>query len=633
MSSRFRIATAATAVAALLASATAMAPAMANANPPLSHTTSVRTPQIGTTATLPQRTAKTLAAEEALKNPKVTWERCAPGLQCGELVVPLDYADLGKGTITLPIARRPADKPNRRIGSLFTNPGGPGGPATMTVSFFADELGNQVRSRFDIIGLAPRGVEGADYAACEGEIPAEGTDEVQPIAYPMNEAETQTLLAEDAKMRAACAKGPEILKHMSTADVARDMDLARRALGDKKLTYYGVSYGSYLGATYAALFPKNVRALVVDGVLDPVAWATGRGKQGTTVPVTERILSGTGAHEAFEALIDECERVGTKLCPEAQTLREDWESLLGRFSQGPIDVGDGWFVREDEVYATVMSILYSHEESALLPVLLHNLNDALAEMEQADRLRAASARSTARLQAGERARSTLIKLQKSAEKARKGMPAEQAKDKQAAQRIKAAGEGKITPVRRGPGFQPLTGPEPTSSQEPTPSQEPAPGDEYVEEPQPTVYDATFHGVLCSDALNPQATAAWTTANGRVRATTHGFGQLWLWSSSVCAGWPAQTARAYRGPFTQKTSAPVLVMSSQYDPATPYSGAKAYRKMLSSSRLVTVKDTWAHSTLGVSRCSDAVRNAYLLTGIAPIRDVTCKPDHPLFTRLD
>ena len=108
-----------------------------------------------------------------------------------------------------------------------------------------------------------------------------------------------------------------ILDHMTTADTARDMDLIRQAVGDAQLSYYGISYGTYLGATYAAMFPDEVRALVLDGVLDPVAWSTGRRGLGDELPFSTRLRSGVGAWDALVSAFNECDRVGKARCPLA----------------------------------------------------------------------------------------------------------------------------------------------------------------------------------------------------------------------------------------------------------------------------------------------------------------------------
>lgn len=120
----------------------------------------------------------------------------------------------------------------------------------------------------------------------------------------------------NATVANACdERGGRIIDHMSTANVARDMELLRRAVGDAKLTYAGYSYGSYLGVTYANLFPDRVRALVVDGVLDPVAWATGRANQAATLPFSTRLRSDAEAQATLEEFFRLCDAGGAPTQP------------------------------------------------------------------------------------------------------------------------------------------------------------------------------------------------------------------------------------------------------------------------------------------------------------------------------
>jgi pimeloyl-ACP methyl ester carboxylesterase len=189
--------------------------------------------------------------------------------QCATAVVPLDY-DRPKGKqITLALARLPAANPSRRIGSLFLNPGGPGGSGVDFVLEAGPFLySDEVRARFDLVGFDPRGIMRSSPLRCY-ETFDEAIADLWPISFPVTRAEERLWVRSDRAIARACAeRGGPILDHMSTANVARDMDLLRRAVGDRKLTYAGYSYGSYLGATYANLFPGKVRALVVDGVLD-----------------------------------------------------------------------------------------------------------------------------------------------------------------------------------------------------------------------------------------------------------------------------------------------------------------------------------------------------------------------------
>jgi pimeloyl-ACP methyl ester carboxylesterase len=200
--------------------------------------------------------------------PRLHWGSCGEGFeafQCATAVVPLDY-DRPKGKqITLALARLPAANPSRRIGSLFLNPGGPGGSGVDFVLEAGPFLySDEVRARFDLVGFDPRGIMRSSPLRCY-----ETIADLWPISFPVTRAEERLWVRSDRAIARACAeRGGPILDHMSTANVARDMDLLRRAVGDRKLTYAGYSYGSYLGATYANLFPGKVRALVVDGVLD-----------------------------------------------------------------------------------------------------------------------------------------------------------------------------------------------------------------------------------------------------------------------------------------------------------------------------------------------------------------------------
>jgi pimeloyl-ACP methyl ester carboxylesterase len=127
---------------------------------------------------------------------------------------------------------------------------------------------------------------------------------------------------------------------MSTANVARDMGLLRRAVGDAKLTYVGYSYGSYLGATYANLFPGKVRALVVDGVLDPVAWSTGRGRQARTQPFSTRLGSAKGAYESLQEFFRLCDAGGENRAFSEGDPARRYARLAKRLFREPVELPD-----------------------------------------------------------------------------------------------------------------------------------------------------------------------------------------------------------------------------------------------------------------------------------------------------
>jgi pimeloyl-ACP methyl ester carboxylesterase len=158
---------------------------------------------------------------------------------------------------------------------------------------------------------------------------------------------------------------------MSTADTARDLDLVRQAVGDERLTYYGVSYGTQLAATYVAMFPDRVRAVIADGVLDPVAWTTGDG-DGTTRPFSTRLGSGYGAWNALTNAFAECDRVGPRRCPIAGRASEVWLDIVSRLRKRPFHFDGGGRVRYQDVVAGALGPLY---DQASVRSLMQNLAD------------------------------------------------------------------------------------------------------------------------------------------------------------------------------------------------------------------------------------------------------------------
>lgn len=532
----------------------------------------------GTPAPVPEITAST---------DSIKWTRCGGGLQCGTLAVPLDYTDPGKGMIELAIARRPADDTKRKQGVIFVNPGGPGGPATYSVPAFAQVLGRDVRAKFDIVGIDPRGVGGSDLAVCEA--PSSPDDpQPPPVSFPMTDAERTAWFAFDALKRKTCeTSNPRILKYMTTADVARDMDRVREVLGQKQLNFYGVSYGSYLGSTYAALFPDRVRTMVVDGVLDPVAWATGRPGQGSTNPVSARVGSGRGGHEALFAAFAECESVGTDECGQADTIRDDWAELSEGLRKNPLKLfefedGEAVYFRYQDLIGLTTSMLYDGEAVPDLLSFISQMNEEVKNM--------------ASMSTAERAKTVV------------------SKQGQALYRKLEARDKKLAKSRIA--YDPPS----------------TPSDQQEEQPWPNMFFVAAEAVMCSEADNPNTNEAWVKAAARADRQAPGFGPQWNYMTSVCAGWKFKGENAFKGSFKSKPAGGMLVMSTLHDPATPYSGAQAVRKLVSNSRLVTVPG-WGHATLDVSGCATKARNDYLLTGKLPARDLSCRPDHRLFTPLD
>lgn len=268
----------------------------------------------------------------------VDWTACADGFFCGEVSVPLDYDHPSGPRISVAVAKLPATDPGRRIGSIFVNPGGPGGSG---VDFVLQEgpglFTPEVRARFDIVGFDPRGTNRSTPLRCFDT--QEQADAAAPaFPYPTTRAEKVSWIAGEHAIDRACAhRGGVILNHMSTADVARDLDQLRQAVGDRMLSYYGVSYGSFLGNVYANLFPHKVRALVIDGVLDPVAWTTGRAGQGRRVPLGTRLKSAVGAQATLHEFFRLCDAKPAN-CAFAPRSAQRYASLYRSLQRHPVSI-------------------------------------------------------------------------------------------------------------------------------------------------------------------------------------------------------------------------------------------------------------------------------------------------------
>lgn len=198
--------------------------------------------------------------------PKLVWKTCkgTPKVQCAKVKVPVDWSDPDGPKISIALARRKAGNPDRRIGSLLVNPGGPGGSGVDTIKgSFDKNLPASVRARFDIVGFDPRGVGASSPLLCPpSRLTAKDFDPRTPQQFA-------ALRATNRKEGLACAEptGP-VFGHLDNKSVVRDMDVIRAALGEAKLTYYGISYGTLMGAQYAQMFPDKVRALALDSVMD-----------------------------------------------------------------------------------------------------------------------------------------------------------------------------------------------------------------------------------------------------------------------------------------------------------------------------------------------------------------------------
>jgi pimeloyl-ACP methyl ester carboxylesterase len=260
---------------------------------------------------------------------KLAWKGCGGDFQCARLTVPVDYQDPDGGTLTLALTRLRATKPDDRIGSLVINPGGPGGSGVAYARAARAVISERVRERYDVVGFDPRGVAGSDPVTCLTDAEIDTLMASDPT--PDDDAEAARTVELAKVLAAGCAKGGgDLLAHVGTKDAARDMDVLRAALGDARLTYLGKSYGTFLGATYAEEFPKNVGRMVLDGAIDPA------------LPAEEIDLGqAKGFEQATRAFVADC--VKGRSCPLGSDLDRGMarlRALLKQLDSSPLPTGD-----------------------------------------------------------------------------------------------------------------------------------------------------------------------------------------------------------------------------------------------------------------------------------------------------
>lgn len=196
--------------------------------------------------------------------PPLAWTDC-DFYECADFAVPIDYTDPDLGDFTLSLVRLPAGDPDARIGSLFLNPGGPGGSAVDFLRQAAFAIPFEIKQSFDLIAFDPRGVGESDPIECGDNV--QGLLALDPD--PQTDAEWQTIVDTVQDFADLCAeRAGDALPFYGTINVARDMDRIRQALGEDEISYLGFSYGTSIGQVYADLFPDHLRAMVLDGSLD-----------------------------------------------------------------------------------------------------------------------------------------------------------------------------------------------------------------------------------------------------------------------------------------------------------------------------------------------------------------------------
>ncbi len=449
----------------------------------------------------------------------LAWEPCGSRAECATFAVPLDWARPDGEQINLSVIRFPARKPDQRIGVLMANPGGPGGPAIQFARAWQAILAPEIRDRFDIVVFDPRGVGESTPIVCH--------DRLQELVAldpdPDTEAEWQEAERVSRAFAEDCATAAgQLLPHVGTREVARDMDALRAALGEEQISYVGYSYGTTIGAVYADLFPGRVRAFVLDGGID-------LSLDYETLAVTQMI----GFERALRAYLDDC---AAKSCPLAREgdPRAALERVIASAEQRPIPApGADRPAGPGETQLGIISALYStFSWSQLTQALVAALNGD---------------------------GSGLVRL----------------------------------------------------------------ADEYLlrnpDGSYPNLIEANY-AVNALDSACPRDPQAYRAMADRFARLAPTFGRAAATSGLVCAYWaadpqPLDVPRA-------AGAAPILVIATTNDPATPYEWGQALAGQLENARLLTYRGNGHTIYAQGDACIDAVVNAYLLTLALPAEGTAC-----------
>lgn len=455
----------------------------------------------------------------------LSWTECGTGFDCTMVTAPLDWSDPSAGEIELSVIRHRATD-STSLGSLLTNPGGPGASG---IGIIRDSLtfavGEPAAAAYDVIGFDPRGVGESTAVRCYDPADMDAYLFDVPQSPRGSDAWTQELLAAHAAFAEACdANSDGILPFITTQNSARDLDLLRGVLGDKKLNYLGYSYGTFLGATYAELFPERVGRVVLDGAIDP-----------TTTLLDVSTFQTVGFESALRAYMTDC--LTTDECPFRGSLDDamvDVGALLASVDARPLRGSDGRELGADTLLTAIIYAMYSPSSWEYLTVALANAlqGDPDVALLLAD-----------------------------------------------------------TYYSREDGVY---------------------ADNQTE---------AFRSYNCMDYPRGGDPAAEAEAEALVAAEAPTFAPFWE-GPDPCDAW-LYPPTGVREALTAPGAAPILVIGTTNDPATPYRWAEALAEQLESGVLITRVGEGHTGFNKGNACVDDAVNAYLLDGVVPEADVRCE----------
>ena len=481
------------------------------------------------------------AGLESFYSQKVSWYACAKkgmaeatsgqdtGFTCAKVKVPLDYDNPGGQTIEIAVKKRAAGGDS--IGSLFVNPGGPGGSGIDLVDEAGSYFSKKLTSSYDVVGFDPRGVGASTAVDCltDAELDAERAGANDPATPSASATEERA-----QKMGEACTSKTStsgLLDHIDTISVARDLDILRAVDGQQALTYLGYSYGTYLGATYAELFPANTGRLVLDGAVDPSLSA-------------EQLALGQakGFEASLRAYVESCQssKLGCPLSGDVDSGVSQVREFLESTKTAPVPTSDS--KRPLTYDLAVYGVLGSMYQTQAWPSLTLGLSQAMGKEGKPDG-------------------SALLKL------------------------------ADLVSSRESDGTYSNNGAE------------------------------ALMAVNCLDYPVQGDNASWEKNAKAIKETSPTFGSQLLYPDAYCQGW-GHTSSRKREKITASGAAPILVVGTTGDPATPYAWAQALAEQLESGQLMTWEGD-GHTAYG--RSNDCVKKAvdtYLLNGTMPDKGLTC-----------
>ena len=293
-----------------------------------------------------ERTDHALSSLADYQSQKLSWSKCFDNFECTYLQVPIDYSNLKEGQFKLHVLRLRASNQRGKIGSLVLNPGGPGASG-FDYAYNAEYIfGPSLLAKYDIVGFDPRGIGGSSPIRCLTNSQTDASFAAD--SKPDNQKELNLLIKEMHVYVTRCESKTKDILHYSTADSARDMDLLRAALGEKKLNFLGVSYGTYLGTLYADFFPKRVGRMVLDGAISPLVSST-----------DQNLTQALGFDSALDAFIADCYlKTDCVLQQPIAKAREQFISLFRGAATKPLASSKGRAVTESLVVLGTASALY-----------------------------------------------------------------------------------------------------------------------------------------------------------------------------------------------------------------------------------------------------------------------------------